>query len=390
MSPKQIKVLHVLVCLGGGGVETLLLNLQERLPEHITFDYLVAHPAFRDKEARAFGSTVHLTPPEMRSPTRWAAHVGQLVSEHHYAAVHFHRFAFGGSVLKAAKRAGARLLIAHRHSMHSVESFLKNMLYYPYHWTINRWLLLRHATHIVGCSSDVLRLYMGPFAKHPKCRTVLNGIIVDTFADRAAAAPAKAELCKSYGIPPDTHIVGTFGRMDANKNHTFLLNVFDLLAKRNRNNLAGTPAILFIGGEGLLRSQLEQERERLSLSDRVFFPGQCANVPESLSNLFDCFVLPSKTEGLPVSIIEAVAAGLHVVCSDVITKDLTDTFQDRITALPLSAPLERWADAIESAVQRRISPEQGLALIRNSPMTFDNFANEIIKIYEGVGLKSLR
>ena len=89
-------------------------------------------------------------------------------------------------------------------------------------------------------------------------------------------------------------------------------------------------------------------------------------------------------EGLPITIIEAVAAGLYVVCSDVITKDVTRAFPDRITALPLSAPLERWADAIEYAIQHRISPEQGLDLIRNSPMTFDNFANEIIKIYETV------
>ena len=158
MVRKKINVLHVLVCLGGGGVETLLLNLQARLPEYITFDYLVAHPDFRDKEAQAFGSTVHVIPPEMQSPTRWATCVEQLVREHRYDVVHFHRFAFSGSVMKAAKRASAVGRIAHSHRNNLLEMpFLKKLLYCPYHWTINRWLLSRYATTIVGTTSEALR-----------------------------------------------------------------------------------------------------------------------------------------------------------------------------------------------------------------------------------------
>jgi glycosyltransferase involved in cell wall biosynthesis len=166
--------------------------------------------------------------------------------------------------------------------------------------------------------------------------------------------------------------------MEPVKNHDFMLRVFNHLAR----HLAGTP-VLFIGGAGSLRSHLEQERDRYGLQDQVFMPGQCTNAPELLGNLFDCFVLPSKAEGLPVTMIEAVAAGLHVVCADAITKDVAKTFPDRITMLPLSAPLERWAEAIEDAIQRRIPPEQGLELVRHSPMTFKQFTEEIIEIYEG-------
>ena len=376
MRYKKIKVLHVLSYLGGGGVETLLLDLQERIPEHIAFDYLVAHPEFRDKEAQARGSIVHVIPPATQSPTLWATLVGQLVRDYHYNVVHFHRFAFSGSVLKAAKQAGAVGRIAHRHGMYSEETFLKKLLYYPYHWVINRWLLLQHATHIIGCSSDALRLYMGPFATHPKCQIILNGIPIESFAKKIGATP-KAELCQRYGIPANVHVVGTFGRLEPVKNHEFLLRVFD--------HLAGTPTALFIGGEGQLRTKLEQQRNQLDTRDRIFMPGHCANVPELLGNLFDCFVLPSKTEGLPVSMIEAIAAGLYVVCTDAITKDVAKAFPDRVTMLPLSAPLARWAEAIENAIQKRISPEQGLELVRNSQMTFNHFTEEMIKIYETLG-----
>ena len=380
MSHKKIKVLQVLVCLGGGGVETLLLNLQGRLPEHITFDYLVAYPDFRDKEAQGFGSTVHITPPEMQRPDRWAKHVEQLVREHHYDIVHFHRLAFGGSVLKAAKQAGAAGRIAHSHRTNlQDESLLMRLLYLPYHWTINRWLLSRYATTVIGCSSEALRFSIGSFEKNPKYRVVLNGILTDVFQDKIGSTP-KAALCKRYDIPADAPVIGHLNRLTPVKNQEFLLRIFDHLA----STLAMSKAVLFIGGEGPMRSKLEQDRDRYALRDRVFMPGHCTNAPELLGNLFDCFVTPSKMEGLPISIIEAVAAGLYVVCSDVITKDVTGAFPDRITALPLSAPLERWAEAIEHAIQKRIPPEQGLELVRNSPMTFNRFTDEIIKIYESI------
>ena len=377
MTHKRIKVLQILVCLGEGGVETLLLNLQPKLPEHITFDYLVAHSSSRDKDALALGSAIHVIPQEMQHPTRWGAIVEQLVREHQYNVVHFHRFAFGGNVLKSAKKAGAKVRIVHSHSTLFQDSFLKKLLYFPYHWTVNRWQLSRHATHIVGCSSDALRFLMGPLAQNPKCRVILNGLPIDTFAEKIGSTP-KAELAQRYGIPMDAPVIGNFGRLEPVKNQEFLLRIFDMLIKRNPTNTS----VLTIGGRGSLQLQLEQKRDQLTSRDRIFMPGQCTNAPELLGNLFDCFVLPSKAEGLPVSVIEAVAAGLYVICSDTVTKDITEAFPDRITALPLSASPELWAEAIEKAIQQRIPPEQGLEIVRNSPMNFERFADEVIKIYE--------
>jgi glycosyltransferase involved in cell wall biosynthesis len=382
MAKKTVKVLHVLVCLGGGGVETLLLNLQKLLSKHITCDYLVAHSDFRDKEAQELGSTVHLAPADMQHPTRWGTLVGRLVKEHRYDIVHFHRFAFSGNVMKAAKQAGAKGRIAHSHGSHmkSNESvFLKRLLYSPYHWTINRWQISQYATHIIGCSSDALRHLMGSYEKNPKCRVVLNGIPIEDFAKRIDTT-TKAELCQRYGIPVDALVIGNLGRLEPVKNHEFLLRVFDVLKQRNQTEDSG----LFIGGGGSLQLKLEQQRDMYSLQDSVTLPGHCTNVPELLGNLFDCFVTPSRMEGFGLNVVEAVAAGLYVVCSDNIPKDVTDAFPDRITTLPLSAPLECWAKAVEEAVQNRISPQQGLELVRNSPMTFQHFTEEMVGIYENI------
>jgi len=252
-------------------------------------------------------------------------------------------------------------------------------LYLPYHWTVNRWLLSQHATHLIGCSSEALRYLAGPFEKNPKCRVILNGLPMDDFAEKMDTV-TKSELCQRYGISENVPIIGNVARMTPVKNHEFLLRVF--------NHLAGTPCtfaghpLLFIGGDGPQRTNLEQFRDQHGLQDRVFLPGHCTNVPELLGNLFDCFVSPSKMEGLPISMIEAVAAGLHVVCADTITNDVAKAFPGRFTMLPLSAPLARWAEAIDNAIRQRISSAQGLEMVRNSPMTFEHFTEEMMKIYE--------
>lgn len=373
-----IKVLHMLGGFGGGGIGMLLLNLQKKLPEHITFDYLASYPGIRDEEARHLGATIHFIPPEKWFPTHWAAFVGELVRKHRYDVVHIHRFPFGGNVLKAAKEAGARGLIAHSHALALRENIhWKSLCYSPYHYTINRYLLSRYATNIIGCSSDALRFLMGPLKNNPRCHVILNGVPIEYFAKKIGSNP-KSELCERYEIPADAPVIGHLARLSPVKNQEFLLQIFELLVKRKQID----KAVLFIGGEGELRNELERKRNELLLQKQALLPGYCANAPELLINLFDCFVLPSKSEGLAVSIIEAVAAGLYVVCSDKIPKDVTETFPDRITVMSLSASLEHWAEAIEEAVHRRIPPEQGLELVRNSPMNFDYFAEQIIKIYD--------
>lgn len=373
---KTIRVLLVLVCLDRGGVESLLLDLHKRLPGHIRFDYLVQHTGSRDEEAVRLGAQVHVLPPGEQSPTRWAAHIGRLVGEHRYDVVHFCRFAFGGRVLHEAKRRGAVVRISHsHHTMFQERNLLKKILYYPYHCTVNRLLLALYATDIIGVSRKALDFSMGPLSRLRKCRVVLNKIDLDRFIERAGATD-RARLCRRYGIPDDAVVIGTFGRLEPVKNHSFLLDVFACLARRDPRY------VLFIGGEGECRGEIEERIDRLGLDGRVLLPGQCRNAPELYVHLFDCFVLPSIAEGFPNVVVEAVAAGLGVVYSNRITRDVSRVFPDRTVALPLSASVDHWADAIERTVEKKISFDAGVDVIRQTHMSVEYFVEEMVEIYE--------
>ena len=101
----------------------------------------------------------------------------------------------------------------------------------------------------------------------------------------------------------------TFGRLEKQKNHRMLIQVFARLTEE-------FPEIrLFIYGEGSLRPELEKLIHRLELDGRAFLPGDTDHVERHLSDS-EIFVLSSDFEGMPNALMEAMAAGLPCVSTD--------------------------------------------------------------------------
>ena len=101
---------------------------------------------------------------------------------------------------------------------------------------------------------------------------------------------------------------GTAGRLSAVKNHEMLLRAFQKVMQRIPR------AILIIAGEGELKAALHDLAETLGLGQTVHFLGFRQDIPEILSSL-DVFLLPSRREGLPLAMLEAMASGLPVIAS---------------------------------------------------------------------------
>jgi len=152
-------------------------------------------------------------------------------------------------------------------------------------------------SHAVGESYS---RYPAPYAR--RLHVVQNGMRV------RPPQRSKAEARAHFGLPSTAQVLGTMGRLAYQKNHDFLLPV-----------LAALPGVhLAIAGDGELRQQLDRQIAAAGLAERVHLLGAVppADVPDFLAAL-DVFVLPSRYEGLPIALVEAMQAGCPIVASGI-------------------------------------------------------------------------
>jgi glycosyltransferase involved in cell wall biosynthesis len=131
------------------------------------------------------------------------------------------------------------------------------------------------------------------------------GIDVDKFAN---VTVNKTEKRKELDLPEDAFVVLSVGELNKNKNHEVIIKA---IAKLNSPNI-----YYVICGQGPLESYLKQLANKLGISNRVKLLGFRKDIPEILKAA-DLFAFPSLREGLPVALMEAMAVGLPVICSNI-------------------------------------------------------------------------
>lgn len=164
------------------------------------------------------------------------------------------------------------------------------------------------APDIISGVTDTITHYLQDISGMPPGRseTVLNGIETSRLSSNPKIKK-KIEL----GFNSDDLIVGAVGQLRTEKNQQMIIKAFAKLAPLIPN------LHLVICGEGICRPELEELVSSLGLTDRVHMLGFRQDVYEIMST-FDVFCLPSVYEGLPLSILEAWAARLPVVGTDVV------------------------------------------------------------------------
>jgi glycosyltransferase involved in cell wall biosynthesis len=385
---RPIKVLHQLGKLDPGGIETWLLNLVRLRSGQVQFGFVVVEPGGQyEAEIRGHGCRIlnldyqsrFRKRLEVAGLVRRSRSLDRILAEDDCDAFHIHGEEFMGDALKVAAAAGVPVRVAHCHSTalargrRNLEMAIRAARFR----TLDRTRILRYATDICAVSDEAGRFLMGDhWNTDPRCRPLYCGVQLDRFRD-VASDGATVAYRESHGIPREGIVVGHVGSMGPSpvKNHLFLLEVFDVLFRRDDRYF------LYLAGDGPLRPAIERDVRRRGLQERVIMPGLCRDVPALMVRGFDVHLLPSLREGLPVVGLEAVAAGLYTVCSDTITRDFTDRFPTRVKAVPLRANPAHWADQVEIAVKKRVPPAEGIALIEGSPFSIEASLGALVGLY---------
>lgn len=160
---------------------------------------------------------------------------------------------------------------------------------------------------IVAVSNDVGRKIQGlPGIPADRVRVIQNAVHSDAFYVPQEREPCREEL----GIPLDVPVLGFAGRLAKQKRLDLLLEAFAVILKHHSD------CRLLLAGEGEDREQLEELADELGVSSQVIWAGFRRDVPRLLA-ASDIYVQSSVNEGLSLSLLQAMAAEVAIVATDV-------------------------------------------------------------------------
>lgn len=162
-----------------------------------------------------------------------------------------------------------------------------------------------NSSYLIAVSKD-LKAYLDKNYRFKKSVLIYNGLPDEKFNPCARYGSAR----KTYQLTDETFWIGTLARLEKVKNLDMLIDAGKILSEK------GFPFRISIFGNGALRSVLQEKINRENLAKRVFLEGFVED-PEMILSGLDAFVLSSTMEGLPISLLEAMAMKTSVVCTDV-------------------------------------------------------------------------
>jgi glycosyltransferase EpsF len=300
------RVLHIISSTMRAGVAAMVMNVYRHADRHkLQFDF-VAHNLgdddFGDEISRLGGKVFRVPFLSEAGMPGFVRLIRGIISDNGpYAAVHAHTDYQGGFSAMAAKQAGVPIRICHSHSdTRAIISpvFLAKKL-------LGRAIITRYATQRCACSLNAgLSLFGKHAMKQGRVTVIRNGIDLSGFTDYPPLV--REQLRQSCGADDASRLIGYVGRLSPEKNPSFIL---DMAAEAQKQRLNYR---FVFAGNGDLRDTLLRSRERLHLEDTVCFLGTRDDIP-SLMQCFDMVVVPSFYEGLPMSALEAQAAGTPVI-----------------------------------------------------------------------------
>ena len=300
---EPIRIAQIMGKWVGGGVEAVVMNYYRHIDrDKIQFDFICDDDSTRipTEEIEKLGGKVILIPPYQKV-FKYHKTLKKVLQEGQYKIVHSHINALSVFSLWAAKSAGVSVRIAHSHSTSNKKEWKKTLLK-----NILRPFSKVFATDYFCCSELAGRwLFGNKTYDQGKVYLLNNAIDVDKFK---YDEKIRKEKRKELKIKDKDLVIGHIGRFVQQKNHSFLIDIFNEVHKQNKNT------VLLLAGEGPLKEEIENKVKELGLEKNVMFLGQ-RNDANELYQAMDLFLFPSLYEGLGMVLIEAQCAGLPCVAS---------------------------------------------------------------------------
>lgn len=365
---KPIRIAQIIGKWIGGGVESVVMNYYRNINRNeVQFDFFCDEDSTNIpyEEIERLGGKVILIPPYQKV-FKYQKKLKYIFKKENYKIVHSHINTLSVFPLYAAKKAGVPVRIAHSHSTTNKKEKKKNLIK-----QVLRPFSKIFATNYMCCSEVAGRWLFGN-KQYDKGNVYLlnNAIDLEKFKYDEKIRKSKR---KELNIGKSTLVIGHIGRFVEQKNHKFLIDIFNEIHNKNDDS------ILMLAGQGPLENKIKNKVINLGLQDSVKFLGQRNDISD-LYQVFDIFCLPSLYEGLPVVGVEAQASGLPCALSNEMTKETK--ILNSTVFISLYSSVKNWANEVIDLCAKYKRKEISKDEIRKSGFDIKYEAKKLEKKYE--------
>ena len=372
MNTKPIRIAQIIGKWVGGGVEAVVMNYYRHIDrEKIQFDFICDEDSTNIPydEIEKLGGRVILCPPYQKI-FKYNKTLKRIFKENKYKIVHSHINTLSIFPLRIAKKVGIPIRIAHSHSTTNKKEWKKNLLK-----QILRPFSKKYATNYMCCSELAGRWLFGNKA-YDKGKVYLlnNAIDLEKFTYDEKVRKIKR---KELNINDDTLVIGHIGRFVEQKNHKFIIEIFNELYKKNKNYK------LILIGQGPLLDEIKQKVRYLGIADSVMFLGQIIDINKYYQAI-DLFLFPSLYEGLGMVMIEAQCSGLPCIASTKVPN--IAKVSSKVYFLDLKQPIIEWVNKLNEKINtdRKVELESIIKAGYDIKREVKNLENKYIEMKEQI------
>jgi glycosyltransferase involved in cell wall biosynthesis len=297
----------------------------------------------------------------------------EIIDVGHYDIIHCHT-PVGAALTRLAARASRKrgtkvIYTAHGFHFYKGAPLLNWMIFYP----VERWLAHYTDTLITINKEDYERAKS--FKACRVCYVPGVGVDLNKFNTQSVNREGKR---RELGFTKDDFILLSVGELIPRKNHQLVLHALGLLQKQGK--LGNIQYV--ICGRGVKLDELKALAQELQIADHVHFLGYRNDI-SAICQASDLFVFMSKQEGLPVAMMEAMACGVPVICSDI--RGNTDLVENGISGIISESTAEKLAENILQLVSNPSKLQELSAQAAKMIQKFDlsTVEPEMLKIYGG-------
>lgn len=376
MKSKRIIIWEMNGPMNQGGTESLIMEMLRNKPDNVEVRMVIhsGNGNFEgayDNEIKNLGITMYYLPSVGSvGYSKYKEALSELVKRTEMPdVIHSHMNAVGGLIAKAAKSCGINNRIVHCHANIKYQGSKLRILKSECLLWLMKIFVNKYANYFWACSNDAAKRLFG---KNKKYTVISNTIDARKYLNsRSKRTQARNRL----GIEDERVIVGAVGRIARIKNYEVIIDALSVLKKR------GIDAHFCCYGrivDEKYFNELKDRAKEKNVHERIAFLGGSNKIFDDIV-AFDIFVMPSITEGLGISALEAQAAGLQAILSTGVPEE-TDMGLGLVKRVSPYNPVE-WANAIENRESNKIENDRILNAFQMRGFDSKSKISEIYDMY---------